>query len=149
MNKRTFLFAITLGALLPLISTRAMAQRGELVADIPFNFTVCTQQLPAGKYKVRPVTSATTNLLLVRSEDGHFAEITCTRDLQASTRASAGKLIFNRYGNQYFLSELWFPGEMTGNQVLKSEREEAVIRELSPKTKRGRVTVRVVEAKPN
>lgn len=149
MNKRTFLFAILFAALLPVMSTRIVAQNREMVVDIPFNFTVCTQQMPAGKYKVRPITSATTNLLLVRSEAGHFAEITCTRDVQSSKRASEGKLIFNRYGNQYFLTELWFSGEMTGNEVLKSEREEALIRELPPKMKRGRVTVRVTEAKPN
>ena len=136
MTKRTFVFATLLAALLPVISTRIVAQNREMVADIPFNFTVCSQQLPAGKYKVRPMTSATTNLLLVRSEDGQFAEITCTRDVQSSRKASEGKLIFNRYGNQYFLTELWFQGEMTGNQVSKSEREEALIRELPPKAKR-------------
>ena len=149
MTKRTFLFAILIAVLLPATSTRTSAQNREMVADVPFNFTVCTQTMPAGKYKVRPMTSATTNLLLVRSEDGQFAEITCTRDVQGSKRASEGKLIFNRYGNQYFLTELWFSGDLTGNQVLKSEREEALIRELPPKTKRGRVTVRVTEAKPN
>ena len=149
MNKRTFLFAMLLAALLPAMSTRSVAQTREMVADIPFNFTVCRQQMPAGKYKVRPMTSATSNLLLVRSEDGDFAEITCTRDMQSSKRASEGKLIFNRYGNQYFLTELWFQGEMTGNQVIKSESEEALISGLPPKTKGGRVTVRVTEAKPN
>ena len=149
MNKRTFLFAITLSVLLPVMATRVVAQNRELVADIPFNFTVCSQQMPAGKYKVRPMTSASTNVLLVRSEDGQFAEITCTHDLRSSKAASEGKLVFNRYGNQHFLTELWFQGEMTGNQVFKSEREEALIRELPPETKRGRVTVTVTEAKPN
>ena len=149
MNKRTFLFAMLLAALLPVMSTRVVAQNREMVADIPFNFTVGNQQMPAGKYKVRPMTSATTNLLLVRSEDGQFAEITCTRDVQSSKRATEGRLIFNRYGNQYFLTELRFQGEMTGNQVFTSEREEALIRELPPKMKDGRVTVRVTEVKPN
>lgn len=149
MNKRTFLFAMLLAALLPVMSTRSVAQNREMVADIPFNFTVCSQQMPAGKYKVRPVTSATSNILLVRSQDGQFAEITCTHDVQSSKRASEGRLIFNRYGNQYFLTELWFQGEMTGNQVFKSDREEALIKELPPTVKRGRVTVRVTHAKPN
>ena len=149
MNKRTFFFAILLAALVPVLSTRGVAQNKEMVADIPFSFTVCNNQMPAGKYTVRPMTSATTNLLLVRSEDGQFAEITCSRDVQSSKQASEGKLIFNRYGNQYFLTELWFQGDMTGNQVFKSETEEALIKQLPPKMKRGRVTVRVTEAKRN
>jgi hypothetical protein len=144
MIRRTFLFVIMLGALLPVAT---VAQNRELVANIPFAFTVCNRQMPAGKYKVRPMTSATTNLLLVRSDDGQFAEITCTHDVQGSRPSSGGKLIFNRYGNQYFLAELWFAGEMTGNEVFKSDREEAVIREW-PKQKRGKVTIRVTEAKP-
>ena len=149
MKKGIFLIAIALGVLVPVMTKPAMAQSREMIADIPFNFTVCTQQMPAGKYKVRPITSATTNLLLVRSEDGQSAEIACTRDVQSSKRTTDGKLIFNRYGNQYFLTEMWFQGETTGNQVMKSVREEALIRELSPKMKRGKVTVRVTEAKPN
>jgi hypothetical protein len=85
--------------------------------------------------------------LLVRSDDGQFAEITCTHDVRDSRPSSGGKLIFNRYGSQYFLAELWFAGEMTGNGVFKSDREEAVAREWG-KQKRGKVTIRVTEAKP-
>lgn len=39
-----------------LLATKIVAQTSqELVANIPFSFTVCQEQLPAGKYKVRPV----------------------------------------------------------------------------------------------
>jgi len=149
MNRRNLLCVMILGALLPVMATRAVAQNNELVADIPFNFTVCTQQMPAGKYRVRPLTSATTNVLLVHSEDNQSAELACTHDVQSTGPTSGGKLIFNRYGNQYFLSELWFPGETTGHELSKSEREQAIIKELPPKMKRGRVTVKVTESKPN
>jgi hypothetical protein len=149
MTKRTIVLAITLGALLSLLAIRVTAQTRELVADIPFSFTVCNRQMPAGTYTVRSITSSTPNLLLVRSKDNQSAEIACTHDVQGSKRTTDGKLIFNRYGDQYFLSELWFPGEMTGNQVFKTEREEVLIRELLPKGKHGRVTIRVTEAKPN
>jgi hypothetical protein len=149
MNRRTFLFVTMLGALLTLMTIPVMAQNRELIAEIPFDFTVCTQQLPAGKYKVRPMTSATTNLLLVRSEDNRFVEIACTHDIRGSKPVSSGKLIFNRYGSQYFLAELWFPGEMTGHEMYKSDEEEAVIKELAPKLKQEKVTIRVTEAKPN
>ena len=148
MNRKTFLVTLMLGALLHLMAISVAAQNRELLADIPFNFTVCKQQMPAGKYRVRPITSSTSSLLLVRSTDGQSVEIACTHDVQ-TPRPSEGKLIFHRYGNQYFLAELWFPGEMSGNQVWKSDREEAVIRELGPKSKRGKVTIRVTEARPN
>ena len=149
MNRRTFILLLMLGALLPVMATRVAAQGREMVVTIPFNFTVCTQSMPAGKYTVRQMTSANTNLLLVRSEDGVFAEIACAHDVRGAKGASEGKLVFNRYRNQYFLAELWFPGDMTGNEVFKSQLEQAVISELTPKAKRGRVTMRVTEVKPN
>jgi len=150
MQTRSFPCLIMLALLLPLVATRANAQSTrELVANMPFDFTVCQQQLPAGKYKVRPISSASANVLLVRSEDNRAAEIVCTNSVQSTKPVANGKLIFNRYGDQYFLSEMWFPGERVGNQLVKSEREEAVLRELTPPKKRERVTVRITEAKPN
>jgi hypothetical protein len=139
-----------LGVLLPLTVTYVNAQTShELVANIPFSFTVCREQLLAGIYKVRPISSANTNLLLVSNEDNRSAEIVCTQDIHSTEVVSPGKLVFNRYGDQYFLSELWFPGQKTGNQLVKSEREEALLKELIPQSKRERVTIKITEAKPN
>ena len=64
-------------------------------------------------------------------------------------RADTGKLIFNRYGNQYFLSELWLPGELIGSQLIKTEQEEVLVREAGTIKKHGKVTVKVTEVKPN
>jgi len=145
MKRKTFLFMIMLGMLLPLMATAVVAQTSqELVANIPFNFTVCREQMPAGKYKVRPISSANPRALLIASEDNRSVEIVCTRDVQAQKRAGAAKLIFNRYGDQYFLSELWVQGEMTGSQLVKSEQEEALLKGR----KREKVTVKVTEEKP-
>jgi hypothetical protein len=128
---------------------QAGAQDRVATADIPFSFTVCKEQLPAGKYRIEPFSRANPSIMLFRSEDNRSVEIVCTRDVQGTKLSGKGKLIFNRYGNQYFLSELWFPGERTGSEVLKSEREEMLLRELAPRMKRERVTVKVSEAKPN
>lgn len=70
-------------------------------------------------------------------------------DVQSDKAAKKGELIFNRYGDQYFLSELWLPGERIGNQLVKSEKEEALLKELTPRKKREKVTVKVIEVKPD
>ena len=148
---RSFRFLIMLALLVPLVLiAHASAQKSnELVADIPFNFTACKEQLPAGKYKVYPISSANPRLLLVRGQDSRSVEIICTQDVRSQKPATSGKLIFNRYGDEYFLSELWFAGDLTGNQVVKSEREEALLNELTPRKKHEKVTVKVTEVKPN
>jgi hypothetical protein len=69
--------------------------------------------------------------------------------VQATKRVVNGKLIFNRYGGQYFLSEMWFPGARIGNQLVKSEKEEALIKEMIPGKKREKVTITITEVKPN
>ena len=148
MNKNNFLFAMMLGLFLPLMVTRVAAQTGhEVVADIPFDFTVCAAQMPAGKYKLRPMSSTNPRVLTISGDDKRTAEIFCTHDVQGQKRADNGKLIFNRYGNQYFLSELWFQGEATGNQLVKTDQEEALL-ESKEIRKRGRVIIKVTEVKP-
>lgn len=147
MRIRSVPSLIFLALLLPVIATDARAQKN-LVANIPFDFTVCREQLPSGKYRVQSITSASGAMLLVKSDDNRSAEIVCTHDMQSSKQVDQGKLIFNRYGERYFLSEIWFPGERTGNQLVKTELEEALVREPAPQKKRERVTIKVTEVKP-
>lgn len=149
MYRKTLPFVIALIVLLPLMATRAGAQTNqELVANVPFDFTVCQERLPAGEYKVRPVSSANPRVLLVSSRDDRSVIMVCTRDVKGQKPAATGKLIFNRYGDQYFLSEMWLPGEITGIEVAKSDQEAALLKELTGAKKRGKVTIKVTEVKP-
>lgn len=149
MKMRIFICALMLGGLVSLTAMQAGAQDRIVTADIPFEFTVCKEQLPAGKYRIEPFSRSNPSIMIFRSLDNHSVEIACTRDVQGTKLSGKGKLIFNRYGNQYFLSEIWFAGEPTGSEVLKSEREEALLRELAPRRKREKVTIKVTETKPN
>jgi hypothetical protein len=152
MNRTTFRFVIATAFLLPLmfVANVNSQQSSELVADIPFNFTVCQDQMPAGKYKVFPIIGANPRILLIRGEDNRSVEIICTlSNVQSSKPAAKGKLIFNSYGNKYFLSELWFDGASTGNQLVKTDEEQALVKELTAAKKREKVTVTATEAKPN
>ena len=149
MKIRIFVCALMLGGLVSLTARQAGAQDRVVTADIPFEFTVCKEQLPAGKYRIEPFSRSNPSIMVFRSQDNHSVEIACTRDVQGTKLSGKGKLIFNRYGTQYFLSEVWLPGELTGNEVLKSEREEALLTELAPRKKREKVTIKVTEAKPN
>ena len=148
MNRRSLLCLIMPALLLPMVASQASAQT-TLVADIPFDFTICREQLPAGKYRVERMSATSTNLLLVRGEDNRPSEIACTRDVQSTKRSDTAKLIFNRYGDQYFLSEIWLPGRTIGNELVKSEREVALLKELPARKKRERVNIKITEAKPN
>ena len=66
-----------------------------------------------------------------------------------SQSCNGRKLIFNRYDDQYFLSEVWWPGVITGFELVKTDKERALIKELSvgqskPLKKKWKVTIKMV-----
>ena len=54
-----------------------------------------------------------------------------TTRLQASATQEKGKLVFHRYGNRYFLAEIWTVGSRDGQKLRKSREERSIERELS------------------
>ena len=149
MSLRTLPLVIMLGIFLPLAAKDIVAQTNqELVANIPFEFTVCSEQLPAGTYRVRSLTTANPHVMLVRSDESRSVIMACGHQVQVPKQTTTGKLIFNRYGNKYFLSELWLSGEAIGTELFKSEQEQALLREVKETKKREKVTIKVTESKP-
>ena len=51
--------------------------------------------------------------------------------MQARKISDVGKLVFNRYGDQYFLSKIWAPSSDTGRELPKSRLEREVAQRLS------------------
>ena len=92
-----------------------------LVANVPFGFHVGSVALPAGEYKVDP--QAAPGFVRLISADHKSVAIIGTFATQAPKYNEQGKLVFNRYGDNYFLSQVWPPG-VTGREIGKSNREK-------------------------
>ena len=75
-------------------------------ADIPYAFVVRDTTLPAGKYIVKVLDDTSLNLLEIRSADGRTAVSFETESTQADRTPRQTELVFNRIGNQYFLSQI-------------------------------------------
>ena len=117
------LTALTLVAWLMVPATHA--QSIMLKADIPFNFVVGDTQLPSGEYHVKKLQPG---VIQVQDKDTRSSAIVMTTGVQTGKTSDVGKLVFNRYGDNYFLSRIWEPSSITGRQLPKSrlEREVAV-----------------------
>jgi len=117
------LTALTLVAWLMVPATQA--QSIMLKADIPFDFLVGDKRLPSGQYHVKSLNPVLTQ---IESKDARSTAIVLTTGMQAAKISDVGKLVFNRYGDQYFLSKIWAPSSGTGHELRKSrlEREVAV-----------------------
>jgi hypothetical protein len=104
------------------------AQSGMQVANIPFQFNVGKAVLPAGEYHVKSVNPST---FLIQSKDGHQAAVAMTIGVSSSKEEDNGKLVFNRYGNQYFLSKVWRGGNREGRELVKSRTEIEIAKIMS------------------
>jgi hypothetical protein len=104
------------------------AQSDMLVANIPFEFNVGKAILPSGEYGIKLVNPTT---LMIESKKGHQAAFATTIGVSSPKGEHTGKLVFNRYGTQYFLSKVWRGGETVGRELSKSRAEIEVAKNMS------------------
>jgi hypothetical protein len=103
--------------------TRVAQAQEPVVVNIPFDFVAGNTQMPAGEYSVK--TSGPTKALILVARNGSTASAFMnTNAAVASEPKTESTLIFNRYGDRYFLSQVWTVGNACGRQLLKSTREK-------------------------
>jgi hypothetical protein len=54
-----------------------------------------------------------------------------TGSVTSASTNDNGKLVFNRYGNQYFLSQVWAAGSDSGHQLRPSKAEREIAKNAS------------------
>ena len=102
--------------------TGLYAQSG-VVADIPFAFTVQNATMPAGQYQLRALSSSSQVIQIRNNQTGQSAMVLAPSSGSTEVKdKSIGKVIFNRYGDHYFFSEVWTPDSLRG-RVLPSKLE--------------------------
>ena len=72
-------------------------------ATIPFDFTVNNTTVPAGTYII---SSASTDHLVLRISDQKDVHLLSTALPNPANAGRANVVVFHKYGNQYFLSEI-------------------------------------------
>jgi hypothetical protein len=124
MKKRIF---ATLSSFALLTAAAAFAQNGTTMqVDIPFEFRVAANILPAGPYTVR--VQPASGLVSLQSMEREAAAMILTHGVGGGYKIpEKGSLVFHRYGDTYFLSRVWSGGYATGRELptSKAERELA------------------------
>jgi len=100
----------------------ATADPGDVVAKVPFAFTIGKTQLPQDTYRIARFAGKP-DLLLIRSMR-HGLIINGQRD-GSSNRDGTPRLVFHRYGDQYFLREIWMPSNVEVSLPQSREEREA------------------------
>ena len=144
MKKQTLRRFTVLSFLLMLTAVTVSAQSERLrVTNIPFSFIVGQKTLPAGEYTVEPNRRDSDYVWLVQSKEGHATALFTTMPMRASETQEECKLVFNKYGDQYFLSQIWEAGETAGRALIKSKSERSLERQ-SEKIAMSRETITLI-----
>jgi hypothetical protein len=101
--KRTTAIALIAMANFVLAGT-SFAQSNGVRATVPFDFTVGNRLLPAGTYTIEKQPK-NASVIMIRSHDKPIATLSLVNP-DGNKSPNGGKLLFHRYGGQYFLSEI-------------------------------------------
>jgi hypothetical protein len=99
-----FVSTLTLALVSTVLPAQMPAPRAKVT--VPFAFQAGSTHFAAGTY----ILSRPEDHLLFVQGGTRSAFVMSSHDL-SSTPASVGKVVFHRYGNQYFLREVWMRGD--------------------------------------
>ena len=99
-----------------ILMASAVAQTGAVKANIPFDFTIAKQTLPAGEYLIKIQGT----MLQLMPVDGP-SSVLVPRFTAAYKNNVTPRLVFHRYGTRSFLSQVWTSD--TVHELLASPRE--------------------------
>ncbi|MGB9243832.1 MAG: hypothetical protein WCC03_10785 [Candidatus Acidiferrales bacterium] len=103
------------------------AQSRPLEVNVPFAFEVGNKTMPAGSYHVESIPTGGGSLEILRNTGSgvHLTISTMATALRSGTPGPA--LVFHRYGNRYFLSQIR-TGDRHAREVFPSQREKELAR---------------------
>jgi len=87
---------------------------------VPFAFGVENHSLPAGEYLVLTVTPERS--IRIVSTDGKNSAIVNTLPNYAKSPSETSRLVFHRYGDEYFLTQVWTGGQSVARNPISSKR---------------------------
>lgn len=113
-----------------LASVSAQTPGHSIKASVPFEFNVGDKTLAAGAYDIGRINNDGTQMR-ISNLDTNSSASRLTQSVQANEPKEQSILVFKRYGDRYFLSQVWLVGEKEGRQMLKSKSERTMEQELA------------------
>ncbi len=99
---------------------------GDLEVNIPFQFHAGNAKLPAGQYRIHVLDDSDLSVMEISSSDGSTSALFQVQATDANSAPAKSELIFNKYGNRYFLAKLFDEGNPSGSQVVESRYEKRI-----------------------
>jgi hypothetical protein len=126
LNSSLIACALTVGSLAS--SQFASAQAPLAEVNIPFAFQTPTRALPAGIYRIHRRSD---HLILLEGA-GSARGFVITNDAIQSHASDRSVIIFDRYGDKYFLHQIWTAGNEVGVECSKGRAESVEAKTKQP-----------------
>jgi hypothetical protein len=110
------MLAAALMVSVPLVQAQTRVQ-----ADVPFAFSLQDQSMPAGNYQIIALSD---RVLEVWNLDARHGQLLGKSMSVRSSKEQSPKLVFHKYGDQYFLSQIWYGESDTGIGLAESKHEK-------------------------
>jgi len=101
--------------------------------DVPFAFMAAGMHLPAGAYVVSHVDPY---LILIEEQNGKARAMVHVQ-VENYNSSTPTKLVFNKYGDQYFLAQVWTEQDQQAHHCTKCRAEKL----LAAQARRAEETV--------
>jgi hypothetical protein len=119
-----------LGLGLMLASAAAYAQTVNVKVNIPFKFVVRDATLPSGEYTIGSL-GMSSDAISIRNLNQKAQSLTLSQRCESLKASAQTKLVFHRYGDRYFLSQIWVAGSTAGRELTKSREEVEVAQDYT------------------
>ena len=124
MKTQVLRIAVITMALLAASAAMAQGHPGDVLVNVPFTFVVGSHHMQPGRYVV--MTAADGALRIYDTEVSDNQLLLAVHSIQSNTPNDA-KLVFHRYGDSYFLAEVWNGNNDIGKELPKSKAEKEIL----------------------
>ena len=138
MKRNRWMFAVAVAFLLgvaPMLSAQVTlpisattSVTGTVAVEIPFRFSLEGKTFRSGTYVISPLTDRTISLHESKGKDRQNL-VVMTYPVVAVNNVSGPKLIFHRYGDDYFLTQAWLRQSDSGREFPVSPDEIRMARQ--------------------
>ncbi len=111
-----------------LMSAAAHAQTTQLNVTVPFEFVAGDTVLPAGDYDVHSIGFLGGKALSIQNVTSRAGTFLLSSWCQSAKTSESNKLVFYRYGQKYFLAEVWTVSTNIGRKMPLDQRQTELAR---------------------
>jgi hypothetical protein len=136
--KRQILLLVAMAVFATAFTTNASGQTGKIVrVNVKFDFQIGDRSYPAGEYWIESIGRQPDNILQIRSVAGTKENHFIVANPSTTAQTQAPKLVFEKYGENYFLRNIVLESGQWGYSIRPSRSQRESGKDLAARIPRN------------